>query len=346
MSQEDHGNSSRRTVIKTIGASGIVGLAGCTGSDSSSGETAGESDGSDFPSEDITVLMSKGAGGATDVYTRQLIGPAIESLGVNPQFEYVTGAGGMRALATLLNQGGDGHAIASFNIAGGIFSYLLNEPDFDLLDFKPVSTTSVGAFTMFTHPDYEDVNNMGDVLEKYSSGEWSTIAGQGKGDATNALILKMTQNEEYGLTYDNYTQFGGTSPTAAALSRKEMPVMVGSDGGAREFYRNGDIDAIATMTSNGSPIFPEIPTVTEQGYTTWDYLATVRRGFVLHPDASKTQQETLDNAVGTVRESEEVTSWEEESGMPITYMDHEEYGSMIENGVDKVPKVIDLDQFR
>lgn len=336
MTPKNPTDCGRRSVLKAIGGTGVAGLAGCISG----------GDGGEFPSQDITVLMTKGEGGATDVYTRNLVGPAIESLGVDPQFEYVTGAGGLRGLSVLLQREADGHTMCSFNIAGGIFSYLINEPGFDITDFTPIATTSVGAFTMFTHPNHDDVSTIDDVIGKYRNDEWEVIAGQGNGDATNALILLMADSEDYGIEYDSYTEYGGTAPTAQALSTGEIPVMVGSDGGARQYYRNGDIRDVAVLRSGGSPIFPDIPTAADQGYPTWDYLATVRRGFVAHPDTSSDHQETLDQAFADAAESDDVRAWEEESGMPITYMDHEEYGQGIRDGVEQVPEIIDISQFQ
>jgi tripartite-type tricarboxylate transporter receptor subunit TctC len=232
----------RRDVLSAIGTTSIIGLAGCITSGS----------GQSFPSSDITVLITKGEGGATDVYTRNLVGPAIESLGVNAQFEYVTGAGGLRGLSVLLDRASDGHTMCSFNVAGGIFSYLINQPNYKITNFKPIGTTSVGSATMFTQPN-NSVSNINDAIKKYNSGKWSVIAGQGNGDATNALILLMKQNKKYNLNYENYTSYGGTAPTAQALAGGEIPLMVGSDGGAREYYRNGDIKAVAALRSEGSP---------------------------------------------------------------------------------------------
>ena len=91
----------RQFVGVTGGAIGSAFLAGCTGGDGGGGDGGDGGSGTEFPQEDILVVIPYGAGGY-DVYTR-LVAPYLETYlpnDVTVQPENRPGAGGVTPTTT------------------------------------------------------------------------------------------------------------------------------------------------------------------------------------------------------------------------------------------------------
>jgi len=122
--------SSRRKFLRYSGLAGATALAGCAGSNDNQDETttASSDDNQDDttsadisssdwePERNVRLIVPWGAGGGTDTAVRQVAQPAQEILsgqGINVELnvENITGAGGMNAVANVLNQPADGHTL-------------------------------------------------------------------------------------------------------------------------------------------------------------------------------------------------------------------------------------------
>lgn len=127
--------STRRAFLKYSSLTGIGALAGCAGGNNGSG--SGGSDGW-VPEQNVRLIVPWGAGGGTDTAVRQVAQPAQELLSerdinVELNVENITGAGGMNAATTVLNQPADGHTILAEtnvlapNIAQGTDAFTLDD---------------------------------------------------------------------------------------------------------------------------------------------------------------------------------------------------------------------------
>lgn len=98
------------------------------------------------------------------------------------------------------------------------------------------------------------------------------------------------------------------------------------------------------LHSEGSTLFDDIPSVSDKGYPTWDYISRFTRGLVMPPETSTDKRETIENAIKTEIENKEVQEWVDKSGNPVNFQNHEKFGNAIQNAFKKIPKVINLDK--
>lgn len=294
-----------------------------------------------YPSKDIVVNINWSAGGATDAYARNVTGVAVESLGVSPNFKNITGSGGLRGAQATLNSEPDGYTMGSMAPPLVPISALVQDSDVDLTRLVPVAGYSAGTYGLWTLPKH-GVSTMDGILEKYQSGEFTTIGLQGSGDSSEITALLMKDSDEYNLAYENAVSYGGSAAAAKALISEEVPAIIASDGGVRNYYRNDQIDGVAMLHSEGSALFDDIPPVTDSGYPTWDYVSRFTRGMVLPPETSTEKRDTLEQAIKEAGQSDEVSQWTEKTGNPVSFQGHEKFGAAIKNSFEKIPEVVDI----
>lgn len=323
----------RRKFLAGVSGMGIAGLSGCTGN-------LGGSD--EYPSKDISVTINWGAGGATDAYARQVTGKAIEGLDVNASFSNINGGGGLRGTSETFHSEPDGYTVGSMAPPLVPLSALVNPPKFDMRELVPVAAYSAGTLGLWTLPKH-DISSVEELTERYQNGEFSVIGTQGSGDMSDILGRLMKDDDEYDLAYEDSVSYGGSAPAAKALVSEEVPAIIATDGGVRQYYRNEQIDAIAMLHSDGSTMFSDLPSVADNDWPTWDYVARFIRGMVFPPETPTEKRDMLEEAIKDATESDEIKEWSEESGNPVNFQDHETLGNAMTEAFEKIPKEIDID---
>jgi tripartite-type tricarboxylate transporter receptor subunit TctC len=245
-----------------------------------------------------------------------------------------------------MNASPDGYTIGSMAPPVVPMSAILNQPDFDMTKAVPVAGWSIGTFGVWTHPDY-DISTLGELFSRYQSGEFETIGLQDKGDPTHVSALLMKNSDKFNFPWKSSVGYGGSSNAVKTLVSKEVPAIIASDGGVRNFYRNDDITAVAMLHTKGSAVFPDIPTLKDQGYPgEMDYITRFSRGCILPPGTSKEKRDVMEQAIKKAINSEDVNQWEEQSGNPVSYVPHDQIGDSIEGSLNKIPQKIDVERLR
>jgi tripartite-type tricarboxylate transporter receptor subunit TctC len=337
----------RRQFLRITAGGAALTTAGCTSS-SGNGSNGSSSSGGQYPSKGIKVIINWAAGGGTDTYARQVVGPAIRSLGVQPQFTNFPGAGGLRGTGNLYRAEPDGYTMGSNAPVLIVLSYLIQQPpDIDLTKLVNIAAYSVGTFGVWAHPDY-NVSSLKDVIQRYQSGEFKTLGLQDKGgDPSYVAALIMKNDSDFNWQWKSSVGYGGSAATAKALVSKEVPVAIATDGGMREYYRAGKVDAICMLHSEGSIVFSDIPTMKDTTYPTeLDYISRFMRGMVFPPGTPTRKRDTIEKAIKQATQSKEVKQWEKESGNPVTFFSHEKMASTTEKALKKIPKKVDLEKLR
>jgi tripartite-type tricarboxylate transporter receptor subunit TctC len=327
---------TRRNFVKVASSAGLIGTAGCLGSDNQDSE---------YPTRDIEVIINWGAGGATDAYARNILAEAIENLGVNAEFRNVTGGAGLRGTGETANSEPDGYTIGTTAPPVIPLSALIDPPDFDITELVPLGGYSAGTYGLWTRPD-EGISNLDDLLERYRTGEYEVIGLQDIGDPTHVASLLMRNSDEFDFQWEEAVGYGGSAPAARSLLSGEVPAIVASDGGVREFYREDEVNAVAMLHSEGSNVFEDIPSIVDQGYSAeFEFISRFVRGSVAPPETPEEISGTLiDSIEWAATESDEIQQWEEESGNPVNYTSPEAIGDSITNAMERIPDEIDMNQ--
>lgn len=333
----DRSSATRRDYIKYTGAASaaaMTGLAGCSGGG-----------GGEYPDEDITYIIPFSEGGGTDTYARQFISHMADELGTNMAIENVPGAASLRGTGQLYNADADGYTIGGFNPPSTPVSAMVNPPEYDMTELEGIGTYARTPFVVVANPSYE-IESFEDMVGRYADGELEIFSGKERGGVDHVLALLMQGNDSYNLQWDRYVGYDGTGPAVQATISDEVPVAIATDTGAAGAAEDDRIDVLACLSSQGSEVFPDVPSTTDLGYDNIDFLGQLVRGVFAPEGTSEDQIEVLTGALEAALQTDEVQSWSEATGTVVEYGGPESASNAVADAFEQIPEQVDLDAIR
>lgn len=318
--------NSRREVITAFGVGAVTALAGC--SDSTEDE---------YPSESITHASPYDPGGGNDTYARGVMPLVADQLDTAIEIENISGAGGMNAISEVISADPDGHTTIGIDPPTEVGVQIMEGVDIDQRDLEAVCTFGFSARVLVVDTEYEDeVESFTDVLEKYESGEWENVGLQSPGSPPNIFaLLAKHEDSEYDWQYEEGVSYGGSAAINEAVASGEVPCGISSDAGAISSVEAGDVFPLVSLHSDGSPAFPDIPDVTEEGYPEFDWVNGINRTLFAPPETPRDVRETLADAVENAIETEEAQEWVEETDNPLIFNGIDETQQLLEDIFDQ-----------
>jgi tripartite-type tricarboxylate transporter receptor subunit TctC len=86
------------------------------------------------------------------------------------------------------------------------------------------------------------------------------------GDGSPPQFVYETMNKNTGTKF-LHVPYKGVAPVLNGLTGNEVQLSVGSSGVAGSLLRGGKLKALAIAAKERSPLFPDVPTTAEQGYS-------------------------------------------------------------------------------
>lgn len=336
-------NWRRREILKYTGAGSIAGLAGCIGG------VGDDSEGSNYPSQPIKLIIPFSQGGGTDTINRKLVPVLSEKLDVNIQIENVPGAASMRGTAQALQAKPDGYTLLAFNPPSTPISYLVNEPDFDLQSAQGIASYALAPAVVTVNPDVADehgIESYGDLIEKYEDGTLEAFAGQSIGSYFHVMALVARKRHGLKFNPDKYVAYDGTGPAVEAVASGEVPAGLGIDTATIAFTEDDRLRVPAILTSEGSGAYPDTPTVTELDYDNMDAVGQVTRCYWAPPDTPQSVIDTVSGAVEEMVNDDEIQQYAEEQGQQISYKGPDYADELLNDILEEIPNEVDLESIR
>lgn len=340
-------STNRRQVLRNVGVASalMTGLAGCSGNLGGGGDGGGNGSGDDYPSDDLRYIIPFSEGGGTDTFARQMIPVMGDELGTNIAIENIPGSASLRGTGELYHAEPDGYTFGGFNPPSTPVSAMVNPPDFDLQELKGVGAYARTPFVIVANPEH-NIENFEDLNSRYQSGELETFSGKQKGGVDHVLALLMRDNEEYNLNWQRYVGYDGSGPAVQATVSGEVPAAISTDTAAQGAAEDGRVDTIVSLSSEGSGVFPDIPSVVDEGYPNIDYLGQLRRCMYVPPETSDDHIQTLTEALEATLENEELQQWAEDTGNVLEYGGPDVADSAVQDAYDNIPDQVDLEEVR
>ena len=297
--------------------------------------------GDEFPSESVTTIVPFDEGGGSDVIMRQMADPLSDEFDVSMEIVNVPGAGAMRGIGQLLNEDNNGHTIGKFNPLTTSIQAMISPPDFDMTDLDGVATVGYNAIVLIANAD-EGIEDLEDLLGRYEAGEYETVGGLG----VHYLVQAVYFRDEYEMEWDRYIEYSGAGPINEAITAGEVPAAFTSDTGALSPVDAGNADVIAVLTSDGTEVFPEAESVTDQGFEEIDFMGEVTRSIWAPDDTPDDRIDVLTDGFEQAVESETMQNWSEETGNPVEYGGPDIANDALESVWSEIPDLIDIDELR
>jgi tripartite-type tricarboxylate transporter receptor subunit TctC len=217
-----------------------------------------------FPTKPLRIIVPYPPGGATDVAARLVAPRLAEELKQNVVVENRPGASGNLGMVALLQSPPDGHTMA-MSLTGmvSINPTTYSKAGFTAADFTPVARVSLAPLVLVVPANSPWRSMSGLIAAGKAAGKGGLPYG-----STGAGGISHVASELVNAAADgNYTHvpYRGGAPLAQALMANEVRWGLLGTADARAQIQGGKLRALGQLRATRSELWPDVPTLTEQG---------------------------------------------------------------------------------
>jgi tripartite-type tricarboxylate transporter receptor subunit TctC len=231
---------------------------------------------SDYPTRPITLVVPYPAGGGNDVIARVVAAKMSTSLGQPIVIENKGGAGSTIGTRDVARSKPDGYTLLIATSALAINPSLYPDAGYDpSKDFAPVGLIATSANAVLVRPSLP-VHSIVELiaLAKQQPGKLN-FASTGTGTSTHLAAALFASMASVKLTAIPYK---GVAPAVTDLLGGHVDLMFCPTSSVVGLVREGKLPALAVTSAKRSPLFPQVPTVSEAGLP--GYQAELHYGIV------------------------------------------------------------------
>ncbi|WP_058487038.1 tripartite tricarboxylate transporter substrate binding protein [Defluviitalea phaphyphila] len=295
-----------------MGAILIFTLMGCNG----------EKEAANFPEKPIQVIVPFSAGGGTDVVTRAVMDSAKEFFPEPFVVVNKTGAGGAVGMGEGANAKPDGYTLTTICVELTTLPPQ-NLADFTSDDFRPILQINAEPAAITVRAD-APWNTVEEFLNEAKQKEGQIKVGNSGVGAIWHLAAAAIEKEAD--VKFNHIPYDGAAPAIAALVGGHIDAITVSPAEVAAQVKAGQLKILGVADSERSKIFPDVPTLQEQGY---DVVIGTWRGFAVPKGTPDEVVDILKDGLNKAVQKEEFIEFMENSGLTIAILDEEEFTEKI-----------------
>lgn len=233
----------------------------------------------EFPTKNITLIIPQNAGGDTDVVGRQLASMMEAKLGVSIVCQNLPGGNTSIGLQAMLDAEPDGYTVAlsATNIA---LIKATGYGDMDYSYFKSLGGINYDTCLVFSRGNEDRWSNVAELVEWAKANPGALTIGTGTAGGVWHLGTVDFMNST-GIDAVIIPSTGGVGGVATTLLNGDIDIAIISIGAFASYVANGDMVALAAMSEERLPFYPETPTMLELGY---DLTCLSCRGLITSPE--------------------------------------------------------------
>ena len=222
-----------------------------------------------FPSKPITVVLATEPGATVDIETRLYTQKVSESLKNPVVLEYKTGGGQTIAIGYVSRATPDGHTLLAITSTFTIIPSLFKDLQFDpIKSFEPVSLVSKQGYVVVASAAFPPKTFQEYVAYAKANPGKINYGTAGAGGTTHVLAEWMHALTDSNVTYIHYR---GGSPAYAAVLSGQVDVVYANTNYMLPHAKSGKVKALAVTGTSRSMLYPEVPTVQEQGAKDFEF---------------------------------------------------------------------------
>lgn len=215
-----------------------------------------------YPDKPIRLIVPFPAGSVTDTLTRVIAPKLSQRLGQNVIVENKAGANGAIAGQFIARAAPDGYTLmmgTNSPLAG--IPFLMKDPPYNVLtDFTSIGF--IGNFTHFLLVNQElPVKNLNELLTYARANPGKLNFGSGH----TAALIYGTQLKTLGKVDIVQVSYKGEPEQTADLLANRIQLAFTSPATSTGFIKENRLRALGVVLDQRSPIFPDVPTMTEAG---------------------------------------------------------------------------------
>ncbi len=225
-----------------------------------------------FPTKPIRLIVPYAAGGGTDLVMRAIAPGMSEALGQPIVVENRPGAGTITATEAAVRAEPDGHLL----LAVGAPIYLntalgIKTPYDPLRDLAPVSllVNNPGLLLVGSSVNAKSVKELVALSKTQKGGLSYASAGPGSIAHLAGELLKARIGIDM-----LHIPYKGSAPALADLMGGQLPVAIDAMIPSGAQVKAGKVRALAILSTERSPLLPDVPTIGEAGFPGLEASAT------------------------------------------------------------------------
>jgi tripartite-type tricarboxylate transporter receptor subunit TctC len=281
-----------------------------------------------YPDRPIMMMVSYGAGGATDFQARIVTMTAgnEDALGVPMAIINKPGAGGRVGWNWLATQAeADGYTVGAYNVPHFIAQAIQGGVQFTPESFEPIANWGADP-AVFVVPTDSEFNSMQDVVDfaKENPGKF-TYSGAGLYVGHHIAALQIEKAAGVKMAYIP-NNAGGAGAMKAVIAGDVM----GGVNNLSDAYRAaeaGNVKILGVADVERSSFLPDVPTMMEQGLEV-DESSVNYRGVMVPKGTPQEAIDKLAEALPKMFENGRVKGKMEAGGSPMKIMTREEVQAM------------------
>jgi len=215
-----------------------------------------------YPEHPVTVIVAFAPGGATDVLARKLAQKLQDHYKQTFVVENKPGAGGNIGTAYAARAQPDGYTLYLGTVAShGVAPNLYHKTGYDpVKDFTPIGLIAASPQIMVVNKDSK-IRSVGDLVALAKTGK-ATYASSGSGTTIHLAGEMFNLRAK---TKMEHIPFSGSGPAVNALLGGHVDVLFDDMPSSAPHVKAGALRALAVTGKERSPLFPDLPTLSEAG---------------------------------------------------------------------------------
>jgi tripartite-type tricarboxylate transporter receptor subunit TctC len=253
--------SRHRSAVRAIAVIGAISLlAACS---DNGGGSSGTGAASNYPNQNITIIVPFSAGGPTDTVTRMISEPMAKKLGVRIVVQNVEGAGGTVAAGDVSRADPDGYTVLMHHIGMSTAPALYKDLGYKPLEsFETIGLVTEVPMTIVARKDFPPANLQELVGYVKANAGKVTLANAGIGAASHLCGLLFQKAAGVKLQEVPYQ---GTGPALTDLVGGQVDFMCDQTTNTTGQIKAGKVKVYAVTTPERVKSLPDVPTTTEAG---------------------------------------------------------------------------------
>ena len=290
----------------------------------------------DYPSRPVKIIVPFGAGGPTDIYTRDIAEELRKSLHQPFVLENRPGAGTTVGTDLVAHAVPDGYTLLMVSSTQTVNETLYVTKPYQLLrDLIPIAPLMENDLVLVVPPSLP-VKNLADLLA-LARAKPGTLNFGSSGPGSNYHMAAELLKNLTGINIVHVPYKGSTGMRTDILSG-QIQMLFDSIPSMAPLVKSGMVHALGTSGEKRSPILPDVPTIAEAGVPGFRFRQWV--GFMAPKDTPRPIVELLNQTItGILRRPDIKQAWEEQGATPMV-MTQPEFAAFMAAEVDKWAKVI------
>jgi tripartite-type tricarboxylate transporter receptor subunit TctC len=290
----------------------------------------------DYPSRQIKIIVPFGAGGPTDVYTRDIADEMRKALHQTVYMENRPGAGTTIGTDLVAKADPDGYTLLMVSGTQTVNETLYTQKPYQLMrDLVPIAPLIDTDLVLVVHPSVP-AHNLAELLA-LARAKPGTLNYGSSGPGSNYHMAGELLKNITGIDIVHVPYKGSTGMRGDILSG-QIQLLFDSVPTMAPQIQAGMVRAIGTSGKMRSPILPDVPTLAEAGAP--GFQATLWVGFMAPKATPQPIVDLLNRTITTILQRPDIKdAWEKQGATPLL-MTQPQFDAFMKAEIVKWAKVI------